>query len=147
MDGLQEPTADSSSQEIQPSFAQDREGGDALRDSLLEELQSQLQVGEDGEEPPSNLDKSGEKEYLMLQREKERLLEKNPVASRRTQEQKAQLKKIYNRLRKLSKQTDCEKRKAVTAEANSEERGEGRDLLSAQNGGNECQPEGHKMKR
>ena len=76
MDGLQEPTADSSSQEIQPTFAQDREGGDALRDSLLEELQSQLQVGEDGEEPPSNLDKSGEEEYLMLRREKERLLEK-----------------------------------------------------------------------
>ena len=41
IDGLQEPTADSSSREI----AQDREGRDALRDSLLEELQSQLQVG------------------------------------------------------------------------------------------------------
>ena len=147
VDWLQEPknpTAESLSPEIQPTLA---EGGDALRDSLLEDLQLQLQVGEDGEEPPSTLDKSGVEEYSMLLQEKERLLKENPLASQRTKEQKAQLKKIYNRLGKLSKQSDRGKAKPVTVSADGFNSEEQRDLLSPQNGVNKNQRRGHELKR
>ena len=64
------------------------------------------------QDPASNPDNSGEEEYMLLHQEKERLLKKAPRASQRTKEEKAELKKIYNRLGKIGK------RKAVTVEGN-----------------------------
>ena len=45
-------------------------------------------------------------EYVLLLKEKERLLQDNPVASRRSEDIKARLKKIYNKIGKISKGTD-----------------------------------------
>ena len=67
------------------------------------------------QDPASNPDNSGEEEYMLLHQEKERLLKKAPRASQRTEEEKAELKKIYNRLGKIGK------RKAVTVEGNDPE--------------------------
>ena len=147
-----DPNASARKKEQLKNLTADGDGGDdreALLDSLLEDVQSQLQL-QDGEEPASNPDNSGEEEYLMLCQEKERLLKKTPVASQRTKEQKAELKKIYNRLGKIAtRRTDLWKRKAVAIETgfNSEEQREGQGLLSAQNGRNENQHDGCKMKR
>ena len=45
-------------------------------------------------------------EYVLLLQEKERLLQDNPVASQRSEDTKAELKKIYNKIGKISKGTD-----------------------------------------
>ena len=67
-----DPNASARKKEQPKNLTADGDGGDdreALLDSLLEDVQSQLQL-QDGEEPASNPDNSGEEEYLMLCQEK-----------------------------------------------------------------------------
>ena len=45
-------------------------------------------------------------EYVLLIKEKERLLQDNPVASQRSEDTKAELKRIYNKIGKISKNID-----------------------------------------
>ena len=56
----------------------------------------------------NNMLSQEENEYLELLKERETILDNKPDATNRTKEEKAQLRKIYRRMEKISKRTNVE---------------------------------------
>ena len=82
--------------------------GTTTQSELQPEIEHLVEEEQKLNDDTNNMLSQDENEYLELLKERETILDKKPDATDRTKEEKAHLKKIYNRMAKISKRTNVE---------------------------------------